>query len=59
MNPLTGRGLRLEAARPWIRVIQWEALLALEIGLGFEFDLPAGAAKTFEVRLSDFTASAV
>ena len=59
VNPLTGKGMRLEASRPWIRVIRREALLALEFGLGFEFDLPPAAAETLELRLSDFSSAAV
>jgi hypothetical protein len=59
VNPLTGKGMRLEASRPWIRVIRREALLALEFGLGFEFDLAPAAAETLELRLSDFSSAAV
>jgi hypothetical protein len=47
--------LRLESSRPWSRAIRRETLLALEIGFGFEFFLPANAEETFELRLSDFS----
>jgi hypothetical protein len=55
VEPLTGNGLRLESSRPWSRAIRRETLLALEIGFGFEFFLPANAEETFELRLSDFS----
>jgi hypothetical protein len=55
VGPLTGNGLRLESSRPWSRAIRRETLLALEIGFGFEFFLPANAEETFELRLSDFS----
>jgi hypothetical protein len=54
VEPATGRGVRLESSLPWKRVIQREALLALEIGLEFDWILPAGTEETFELRLSAF-----
>lgn len=52
INPQTGEVLALLASRPWLETVRREALLALEVGCAFEFDLPPGGMEAVTLTLA-------
>jgi hypothetical protein len=51
VNPLTGETLVYQADPAWGRIVRRPALLALEVGLAFDFTLAPGEKKVLDVAL--------